>query len=137
MRVSSGNSFCWETEFARVVDETYYPDFTAKMMLKDIALGQDIAKRHDVPMLVHGQVAQIYQLAIARYGDDCGSTIPVKVVEDACRTKLTDDTLKATFKDWTYTSEIDNGSYVIHHKNVHNPHLAWSTSAGLRRGGRP
>ena len=128
MRVSSGNSFCWETEFARVVDETYYPDFTAKMMLKDIRLGQDIAARNDIPMLVHGLCAELYRTSIAKYGDDCGSTIPVRLVEDACRTRLSDDALKATFKDWTYTSEIDAGSYVIHHKNIDNPHTAWETT---------
>ena len=34
MRVSSGNSFCWETEVPRMLKGDYFPDFTAQMMLK-------------------------------------------------------------------------------------------------------
>ena len=32
MRVSSGNSFCWEVEVPRMLKGDYYPDFTAKMI---------------------------------------------------------------------------------------------------------
>merc|ERR1711862_934206 len=94
MRISSGNSFCWETEFARVVDETYFPDFTAEMMAKDIELGQGIAKRLGVPMPMHGQVAQIYEMCMAKYGAEAGSTIPVKLIEDLCGEKLSDERLR-------------------------------------------
>eukprot|EP00440_Ansanella_granifera_P056756 gb/GFBE01061516.1/.p1 GENE.gb/GFBE01061516.1/~~gb/GFBE01061516.1/.p1 ORF type:complete len:368 (+),score=103.44 gb/GFBE01061516.1/:1-1104(+) len=122
MRISSGNSFCWETEFARVADGTYFPDFTAEMMAKDIELGQGLARKHGVPMLMHGQVAQIYEMCMAKYGRDSGSTIPVKLIEDHCQTPLADQKLKDTFKDWTYTTEIVDGSYVIVHKNIENPY---------------
>jgi 3-hydroxyisobutyrate dehydrogenase len=122
MRISSGNSFCWETEFARVADGTYFPDFTAEMMAKDIELGQGLARKHGVPMLMHGQVAQIYEMCMAKYGRESGSTIPVKLVEDACGTALSDEKLRETFKDWTYTTEIADGSYVIVHKNIDNPY---------------
>jgi len=121
MRISSGNSFCWETEFARVADGTYFPDFTAEMMAKDVELGQTLASRHGVPMLMHGQVAQIYEMCMAKYGRDSGSTIPVRLIEDMCGTELCDDKLKTAFKDWTYTTEIVDGSYVIVHKNIDNP----------------
>merc|ERR1719393_819823 len=106
IRVSSGNSFCWETEYARVIDETYFPDFTSEMMAKDLELGQNLATKHNVPMLIHGQVAQIYELCMAKYGKDSGSTIPVKLIEDACGTTISDPKLKETFKDWTYTTEL-------------------------------
>jgi len=122
MRISSGNSFCWETEFARVADGTYKPDFTAEMMAKDIELGQGIARKHGVPMLIHGQVAQIYEMCMAKYGRDSGSTIPVRLIEDACQTELADDKLREAFKDWTYTTEIVDGSYTIIHKNYDNPY---------------
>lgn len=122
MRVSSGNSFCWETEFARVVDGTYYPDFTAEMMAKDIELGQGLAKKHGVPMLMHGQVAQIYEMCMAKYGRDSGSTIPVKLIEDACGEVFADEKLKRAFADWTYTTEIADGSYTVVHKNIDNPY---------------
>jgi len=122
MRVSSGNSFCWETEFARVVDGTYFPDFTAEMMAKDIDLGQGLAKKHGVPMLIHGQVAQIYEMCMAKYGRDAGSTIPVRLVEDACGESIADEKLRKVFADWTYTTEIVDGSYTIVHKNYDNPY---------------
>jgi len=123
MRISSGNSFCWETEFARVADGTYFPDFTAEMMAKDIELGQGLARKHMVPMLIHGQVAQIYEMCMAKYGRESGSTIPVKLIEDACGTPLADEKLKETFKDWTYTTELVDGSYTIVHKNYDNPFI--------------
>mmetsp|Transcript_41855 Transcript_41855/g.110875 ORF Transcript_41855/g.110875 Transcript_41855/m.110875 type:complete len:375 (-) Transcript_41855:76-1200(-) len=128
MRISSGNSFCWETEFARVADGTYFPDFTAEMMAKDVNLGQELAKKHNVPMLMHGQVGQIYEMCMAKYGKDSGSTIPVKLIEDLCGEALADESLKAKFKDWTYTTEIVDGSYVVIHKNIDNPHTALGLS---------
>merc|ERR1719393_772163 len=120
IRVSSGNSFCWETEYARVIDETYFPDFTSEMMAKDLELGQNLATKHNVPMLIHGQVAQIYELCMAKYGKDSGSTIPVKLIEDACHTVLGDAKAKQEFKDWTYTTELVDGSYAIKHINYDN-----------------
>jgi len=133
MRISSGNSFCWETEFARVADGTYTPDFTAEMMAKDVELGQGLARRHGVPMLMHGQVAQIYEMCMARYGKDSGSTIPVKLIEDLCGTPLADEKLKAAFKDWTYTTEIVDGSYTIVHKNIDNPYSSISLQSTERK----
>ena len=41
MRVSSGNSFCWETEVPRMLKGDYYPDFTAEMMHK-VGVNADI-----------------------------------------------------------------------------------------------
>lgn len=55
LECSSWRTAGWETEFARVVDGSYFPDFTAEMMAKDIELGQNLAKKHNVPMLIHGQ----------------------------------------------------------------------------------
>eukprot|EP00927_Polykrikos_kofoidii_P062365 TRINITY_DN57175_c0_g1_i1.p1 TRINITY_DN57175_c0_g1~~TRINITY_DN57175_c0_g1_i1.p1 ORF type:complete len:407 (-),score=65.84 TRINITY_DN57175_c0_g1_i1:56-1222(-) len=124
VRISSGNSFCWETEYKQIIDGTYFPDFTSAMMAKDIELGMNLAKKHEIPMLMHGQVAQIYEMCMAKYGRDSGSTIPVKLVEDACGVTLGDDASRAAFKDWTYTTEIVDGSYTIVHKNYENPHLA-------------
>jgi len=124
MRISSGNSFCWETEFARVIDGSYFPDFTAEMMAKDIELGQDIAKRMGVPMMMHGQVAQIYEMCMAKYGRESGSTIPVKLIEDMCGETLGGDSkTRDAFQDWTYTTELVDGSYTIVHKNYDNPYM--------------
>ena len=81
-----------------MMDGSYYPDFTAEMMAKDIELGQGLAKKHGVPMLMHGQVAQIYEMCMARYGKDSGSTIPVRLVEDACQTPLADENLRKSLQ---------------------------------------
>lgn len=125
IRVSAGNSYCWETEFARIIDGTYFPDFTSEMMAKDIELGQDLAKRLSVPMLMHGQVAQIYEMCMAKYGRDSGSTVPVKLIEDACGVSLSDERSRQAFKDWTYTTEVVDGSYAVVHQRYENPFTSW------------
>ena len=71
---------------------------------------------------MHGQVAQMYQAGIAKYGANAGSTIPVKVLEDLCQTKLSDEKLKKQFENWTYTSELVDGSYLIVHEGIENPY---------------
>jgi 3-hydroxyisobutyrate dehydrogenase len=76
MRVSSGNSFCWETEVPRMIKGDYYPDFTAKMMHKDISLGLDLGKKFDVHTPTTQYVAQKYEEAMKIYGEESGSSIP-------------------------------------------------------------
>ena len=76
MRVSSGNSFCWETEVPRMIKGDYYPDFTAKMMHKDISLGLDLGKKFDVYTPTTQYVAQKYEEAMKVYGEESGSSIP-------------------------------------------------------------
>ena len=124
MRVSSGNSFCWETEVPLVLRGEYDPNFTATMMLKDISLGLDLAKKYDVPQPFTEKVAARYQEAIDKYGPDEGSTIPVRLNEDEAGVKLSEGigNAKAAFEKWEYTSEITNGSFQILPKHVDNPH---------------
>ena len=83
MRVSSGNSFCWETEVPLVLTGSYDPNFTARMMHKDISLGLELARRHGVPQPMNELVLARYERAIEAYGEHQGSTIPVKLIEDA------------------------------------------------------
>lgn len=135
VRVSSGNSFCWETEFPRMVDGSYFPDFTAEMMLKDIELGQGLAKKGAVPLPVHAVVAQLYQSCISKFGPNCGSTAPVKLLADQCGVLdchgggLADEKLKKAFADWTYTTDIVEGSYVVKHLAYpENPFTSHSSS---------
>ena len=112
MRVSAGNSFCWETEVPRVLQGDYYPDFTAEMMAKDISLGLDLAKEYGVPSPVFEHVARIYDEAMEKYGTQAGSTIPVRLNEDASGVRLCEGpgNAKDAFKNWTYTAEIRDGS---------------------------
>ena len=140
MRVSSGNSFCWETEVPRMLKGDYYPDFTAEMMLKDISLGLDLGAKYGVPMPTNSFVAAKYEEAMEKYGKDSGSTIPCRLVEDASGCRLVDedgvvpgqdiypgntvngDSHGGAFKDWSYTSELCNGSYTIMHTGYDNPY---------------
>merc|ERR1712070_974641 len=61
IRISSGNSFCWETEVPLTLQGSYWPDFTAENMVKDLNLGQDLAKKLQVPFMMHGLTTQIYE----------------------------------------------------------------------------
>jgi 3-hydroxyisobutyrate dehydrogenase-like beta-hydroxyacid dehydrogenase len=67
MRVSSGNSFCWETEVPRMLKGDYYPDFTAEMMHKDISLGLALGERYGVPMPTNAFVAAKYEEAMEKH----------------------------------------------------------------------
>ena len=90
MRVSSGNSFCWETEVPLTLRGEYSPNFMAAMMAKDISLGLDLAERHNVPQPFMEKVLERYQEAMEKYGSEEGSTIPVKLNEDEAGVSLSD-----------------------------------------------
>jgi len=135
MRVSSGNSFCWETEVPRMLKGDYYPDFTAEMMHKDISLGLDLGKKYGVPQPCYEFVAQKYVEAMDKYGKGSGSSIPCRMTEDAAGIRLIDgqgeDDLypgnsvsptshRGAFKDWSYTTELNDGSYTIVHTGYDN-----------------
>lgn len=148
MRVSSGNSFCWETEVPRMLKGDYYPDFTAEMMLKDVQLGLDLGKRYGVPQPTYEFVAQKYEEAMDKYGRDSGSGIPCRAIEDAagCRlidgegkpdvyqgNSINDDSHGGAFKDWSYTTELSDGSYTILHTGYENVYkkAPFTTHAGV------
>ena len=131
MRVSSGNSFCWETEVPRMLKGDFFPDFTAAMMRKDISLGLDLGKKFGVPMPMNKFIRRSMMRRSIKFGPDSGSSIPCKLVEeDASGCRLIDDgtgSSKGThpgnliseeshngaFRDWSYTTEIIQGSYAV------------------------
>jgi len=136
MRVSSGNSFCWETEVPRMLKGDYYPDFTAEMMHKDISLGLELGRKYGVPQWMNEFTSKKYEEAMKKYGHDSGSSIPCRLVEDASGCRLIEgegkedfypgnsinlDSHGAAFKHWSYTTEIHNGSYTIEHTGYENP----------------
>ena len=137
MRLSSGNSFCWETEVPRMLKGDFYPDFTAEMMHKDISLGLDLGEKFGVPMPMNQFIADKYEEAMAAYGKGSGSSIPCKLVEDASGCRLIDegtgsaedtfpgnliseDSHNGAFKDWSYTTEVLQGSYTVLHTGYDN-----------------
>jgi 3-hydroxyisobutyrate dehydrogenase len=152
MRISSGNSFCWETEVPRMLKGDYYPDFTAEMMHKDISLGLELGKRYGVPMHMNQFIADKYEEAMDKFGRDSGSSIPCRLVEDLSGCRLIDDnvetddsgfpgnTLSPTshngaFKDWSYTSEVLAGSYTIKHTGYDNVYLKSPFTDAANTGG--
>lgn len=142
MRLSSGNSFCWETEVPRMLKGDYYPDFTAEMMHKDISLGLDLGEKYGVPMHMNQFIADKYVEAMDKYGTQSGSSIPCRLVEELSNCRLIDDALidqadttgfpgntlapdshNGAFKEWSYTSEVMAGSYTIVHTGYDNVYL--------------
>ena len=158
MRVSSGNSFCWETEVPRMLKGDYYPDFTAEMMHKDISLGDELGKKYGVPLPMNDFIRRAYEDAMAKYGKDSGSGIPCRMVEDSAGCRLNDACEKegcgasgdkvdinfpgnkvapkshgGAFGEWAYTTDLCDGSYVIKHVGEYaNPYLSesWIRHAG-------
>jgi len=137
MRVSSGNSFCWETEVPRMLKGDYYPDFTAEMMHKDISLGLDLGKRYGVPQPINEFTARKYEEAMEKYGSSSGSSIPCRLIEEASGCRLIEGEGKddaymgnsvnaeshdGAFKEWSYTTEVLEGSYTIVHTGYKNPY---------------
>ena len=144
MRVSSGNSFCWETEVPRMLKGDYYPDFTAEMMHKDIQLGLALGDQFHVPMPMNSFIAERYEQAMEKYGKGSGSGIPCRLVEHESGVRLGDQDASAddgcspggypgnsvddeshggAFRDWSYTTEVTDGSYTIVHTGYDNCYL--------------
>ena len=152
MRVSSGNSFCWETEVPRMLRGDYYPDFTADMMAKDISLGLALGEKYGVPHPMTSFTYERYEEAMARFGRDSGSSIPCRLVEEEAGVRLIDDGADGgapdidypgnsrddeshggAFKDWSYSTDLCGGSYRIEHTGYRNPYLQeeWTRHAGM------
>jgi len=152
MRVSSGNSFCWETEVPRMLKGDYYPDFTAEMMHKDIALGDELGRKYGVPLPMNEFIRKAYEAGMEKYGKDSGSSIPCRMVEDGAGCRLNDasegdagvevnfagNKILSTshggaFEKWSYTTDLCDGSYTVKHVGEYsNPYLndGWVRHAG-------
>ncbi len=152
IRLSSGNSFCWETEVPRMLKGDYYPDFTAEMMHKDITLGLALGERYGVPMPMNSLIALKYEEAMEKYGRDSGSSIPCRLVEESSGCRLIDEhtddetadnsfpgnTLSpsshnSAFVDWSYTTDVHAGSYVVKHTGYNNVYLRPPFTSGDER----
>ena len=93
-------------------------------MRKDIGLGLDLAEKYAVPQRIHRLVADVYDESIQRYGADSGSTIPVRLCEDDSNVTLSEGagSAKRAFRDWTYTTEIQDGAFQVIPKGIENPY---------------
>lgn len=114
IRISYGNSYAWDVEAPLVYKQTYSPDFTAGMMLKDVTLAIKLAEEFNVKLEHFPEIERIYRKAIERYGPDAGSVIPVKLSEDANNISLRN----SSFDNWTFDLDVDENSVTVRHYGI-------------------
>jgi 3-hydroxyisobutyrate dehydrogenase len=66
----------------------YDESFTLALACKDLGLAVDLARQAGVPLDVGAAVNQVYRRARARYGDNGGEMMPIKLLEDLTATQL-------------------------------------------------
>lgn len=84
IKASSGNSFVHETESQVILNGSYDINFTLDLVLKDIGLFLDLARRHEVPTEVADTVTDMFRDAQSRYGPRALSPRIIQRLEDDC-----------------------------------------------------
>jgi 3-hydroxyisobutyrate dehydrogenase len=84
IKASSGNSFVHETESQVILSGSYDINFTVDLVLKDIGLFLDLARRHDVPTEVADTVTAMFRDTQSRYGPRALSPRIIQRLEDDC-----------------------------------------------------
>ena len=84
IKASSGNSFVHETESQVILNGSYDINFTVDLVLKDIGLFLDLARRHDVPTEVADTVTDMFRDTLSRYGPRALSPRIIQRLEDDC-----------------------------------------------------
>jgi len=84
IKASSGNSFVHETESQVILNGSYDINFTVDLVLKDIGLFLDLARRNDVPTDVADTVTAMFRDAQSRYGPRALSPRVIQRLEDDC-----------------------------------------------------
>jgi 3-hydroxyisobutyrate dehydrogenase-like beta-hydroxyacid dehydrogenase len=85
---SVGDSFVARHDAPSIFAGHYDPSFPLALCLKDLALCEDIARRHGVPTPVGTVVADRFHKAAASYGEDSGELHVAKLLEDAAGADL-------------------------------------------------
>lgn len=83
IEISSGTSFVAETEGQVILNGSRDISFTMDLVKKDIGLFQKLAEKHNVPLEVSPLMVEIFDDAIARYGERELSPNVIKRLEDA------------------------------------------------------
>ena len=68
IRISSGNTFVHETEGQVILNGSRDISFTMDLVVKDIGLFDEVARRHDVPLEVSPLLRQIFEDGQERFG---------------------------------------------------------------------
>lgn len=99
IRISSGNSFCHETESQVVLNGSRDIGFTMDLVKKDIGLFQDIAERAGVPIELNPKMIEIFDDGIERYGPREHSPNIIRRLEDATGLSILADGFPAEIFD--------------------------------------
>ena len=86
--ISSGNSFVHETESQVILNGSRDINFTMDLVVKDVSLFDDLAKRLEIPLEISPLVRRIFEDGEARYGSREWSPNIVKRLEEACGAEL-------------------------------------------------
>ncbi|HEV2441817.1 MAG TPA: NAD(P)-dependent oxidoreductase [Steroidobacteraceae bacterium] len=84
IKASSGNSFVHETESQVILNGSYDINFTVDLVLKDIGLFLDLARRSGVPTEVADTVTAMFRDTQSRYGPRALSPRIIQRLEDDC-----------------------------------------------------
>jgi 3-hydroxyisobutyrate dehydrogenase len=86
---SAATSHFLEHDVLSVLERGDFDDsFAVALACKDLGLAVDLARQAGVPAELSAMVEQIYRRARARYGDDGGQMLPMKLLEDLTGTPL-------------------------------------------------
>ena len=88
IRISSGNSFVHETESQVILNGSRNINFTLDLVVKDMSLFGDLARRQGVPLEIAPLVLDIFKEGRERYGPRAWSPGIVRRLEEACGTEL-------------------------------------------------
>ena len=89
IRISSGNSFCHETESQVVLNGSREINFTLDLVAKDIGLFQEIADRNNVPLDISPKLIDVINDGIDRFGPREKSPNIIKRLEEATGLDIT------------------------------------------------
>ena len=84
IKASSGNSFVHETESQVILNGSRDISFTLDLVLKDVGLFDQIAKRHNLPLQLAPLMVEIFKDGQNRYGPREFSPNIIRRLEDAC-----------------------------------------------------
>ena len=99
IKASSGNSFVHETESQVILNGSRDISFTMDLVLKDVGLFDQIAKRHNLPLELAPLMVQIFSDGQNRYGPREFSPNIIRRLEDACDVQVLGRGFPAQMKD--------------------------------------
>ena len=99
IRISSGNSFVHETESQVILNGSRDINFTMDLVLKDISLFNDVAKRSGLSLELAPLLIEIFKDGIAQYGEREFSPNIIRRIEEAAGLDVRADGFPAEILD--------------------------------------